>query len=401
MQFLMSTIGSRGDVQPLLALGLQLRAWDHDVLVCLPPDFRDWVEAFGIPTVSVGPLVRPTAAPSSSLRRQLASAEGRLALAEASVATQFATITEAARGRDVLVGCGALQVAAPSVAELLDIKYVHVHYCPVSLPSPHHAPPRLPGGTVDEAATPAELWEADAQRWRDVWAQPLNVHRTAAGLHPVEDVRSHVFTDRPWLAADPVLAPWPGPDSHGVIQTGAWLLPDERPLSAELQAFLDDGEPPIYFGLGSMASPQDDTAGVMVEAARTVGRRAIVSRGWADLEPGDDGKDWISVGETNHRALFNRVAAVVHHGGAGTTTTAAQAGTPQVILPQRYDQPYWAQRVEALGIGVRYEPNHPTARSLADAISQAAAAEVAARAEHLSASVRVDGARVAAELLTA
>lgn len=405
MRFSLSTIGSRGDVQPLMALALRLRELGHDVLACLPPDFRDWAEAFGVPVVPIGPPVRSTAASSSSLRRQLASPEGRRALAEASLAAQFDTIAQAARGSDVLVGCGALQVAAPSVAEMAGMPYVHVHYCPVTLPSTHHAPPRLPGWDVDETATPAELWEADARRWHDLWGGLLNARRAAAGLDPVEDVRSHVFTDHPWLAADPRLAPWPGPDKPGVlqtgvVQTGAWLLPDERPLSSELQAFLDEGEPPVYFGLGSMASPQHDAPGVMVEAARAVGRRAIVSRGWAGLEPGSGGEDWISAGETNHRALFARVAAVVHHGGAGTTTVAAQAGAPQVILPQRYDQPYWAHRVEALGIGVAHEIIPFTAPSLAGALSQVLEADVVSRAEDLSAGVRVDGARVAAQRLT-
>ena len=67
----------------------------------------------------------------------------------------------------------------------------------------------------------------------------------------MDDVRSHIFTDAPWLAADLTLAPWPDPADQAVFQAGAWILADARPLSPELEAFLDAGEPPVYFGFGS------------------------------------------------------------------------------------------------------------------------------------------------------
>lgn len=400
MRVLLSTIGSRGEVQPLVALALELRQLGLEVRACVPPDFREWIERTGTPVVPMGPALRGTAVSGTSLRRTLSSPEGRRALAEASLAVQFATIAEAARGCDVMVGCGALQVAAPSVAELQGMPYVHAHYCPMTLPSPHHAPPRLPGWESDESAPYHLQWESDARRWNDAWGEALNARRAAAGLGPVDDVRSHVFTDRPWLAADPVLGPWPGAEDPAVVQTGAWLLPDGGPLPPELEAFLEAGEPPVYFGLGSMGAPSEEITRVMVGAARAVGCRAVVSRGWADLGLPDDGADCISVGETNHGALFPRVRSVVHHGGAGTTTVAARAGVPQVILPQRYDQPYWARRVEALGIGVAHEGRTATVETLGAALDQALEPQVAGRAQALAGAVRTDGARIAAERLT-
>jgi hypothetical protein len=73
----------------------------------------------------------------------------------------------------------------------------------------------------------------------------------------VDNVRAHVLSDHPWLAADPALAPWQEPADLDVVQTGAWILPDERPLPAELEAFLDAGTPPVYVGFGSMRTPKD------------------------------------------------------------------------------------------------------------------------------------------------
>jgi vancomycin aglycone glucosyltransferase len=177
------------------------------------------------------------------------------------------------------------------------------------------------------------LNDLDVQSYNALFGAALNTHRAAIGLPPVDNVRDHILTGHPWLAADPDLAPWPEPADPGVVQTGAWILPDERPLPAELEAFLDVGPPPVYVGFGSMRAPAD-VARVAIEAIRAQGCRVLIARGWADLALVDDRDDCFAVGEVNQQALFGRVAAVVHHGGAGTTTTATRAGAPQVVVPQ-------------------------------------------------------------------
>jgi vancomycin aglycone glucosyltransferase len=209
-----------------------------------------------------------------------------------------------------------------------------------------------------------------------------------------------MFTDKPWLAADPTLAPLPEPADPNVVQTGAWILPDERPLSAELEAFLEAGEPPVYFGFGSIRAPQDLSTN-MIQAARALGRRAIVLRGWADLSLLDDEPDCLSIGEVNQQALFKRVAAAVHHGGSGTTTTATRAGAPQVVIAQHFDQHYFAQRIDDLGIGTAHPPVAPTTDSLTAALSRALQPDVATRAQSIADAVRTDGAEAAARLLMA
>jgi vancomycin aglycone glucosyltransferase len=246
----------------------------------------------------------------------------------------------------------------------------------------------------------AGLWARDAERVNTLFGAALNSHRASLGLSPVSDVRSYIFTNRPWLAADWTLGPWPDPADEAVVQTGAWILPDERPLSPELEAFLDAGEPPIYFGFGSIRAPED-LGQVVIKSARALGRRAIVSRGWADLSLVDDEPDCLAIGEVNQQVLFKRVAAVVHHGGAGTTTAAARAGAPQVVIPQVYDQHYWAQRVHHLGIGAAHAPSTPTTDSLTSALRHARKPDVVARAQSLAAAVRSDGAQAAARRLMA
>lgn len=125
-------------------------------------------------------------------------------MVEATVATQFETIAAAARGCDAIVGATALQIAAPSVAEAMGIPYVFTAYCPRVLPSPHHAPPPL--SLPDRAPATAgnrERWDRDAEHVTATWGAALDSHRAAAALPPVADVRGHILTDRPWLAADP------------------------------------------------------------------------------------------------------------------------------------------------------------------------------------------------------
>ena len=403
MRVLLSTIGSRGDVQPLVALALQLRELGQEVRLCVPPDFREWIEGLGLPVTPIGPEVRAFAAQRATATPPSPPSPEQIGqLVADSVATQFTTLTTAAKSCDVILAATALQVAARSVAETMGVGYVFAAYSPTVFPSPHHAPPPLPPMPGRPVLPPAidnlELWARSAARFRDTFGAALNTHRTALGLPVVDDVRAHMFGDRAWLAADPTLAPWPDSGDDSVFQTGAWILQDERPLPADVEQFLDAGDPPIYFGFGS-SRVAPDLSQVVVQVAHRLGRRAIVSRGWSDLSVVEGHPDCLTVGEVNLLALFARVSAVVHHGGAGTTTVASLAGVPQVVVPQVYDQHYFAQRVGELGIGSAHAAGVPSIDSLANVLEQALTREVSDRAKSVAATVRRDGAVSAAQHL--
>ncbi|HWL98689.1 MAG TPA: glycosyltransferase [Nocardioidaceae bacterium] len=396
MRVLLSTYGGRGDVEPVVGLAVQLRALGAEVRVCAPPDWAERLTHFDVPLVPLGPPVRElmhgTKPPSAAdVPRRIAEL----------VAEQFAKLPAVAEDCDALVTTGLFPVAASgqSVAEKLGIRYVFAAYCPIYLPSPHHRPQPLPGRAVPPDVTDNRaLNDLDIQNYNAVYGGALNTHRVAIGLPPLDNVRDHVYTDHPWLAADPVLAPWQDTANLDVEQTGAWNLPDERPLPAELEAFLETGTPPVYVGFGSMRAPKD-VARVAIEAIRAQGRRALVAQGWADLGLIDDRDDCFAVGEINQQQLFRRVAAVVHHGGAGTTTTAARAGAPQVVVPQMADQPYFAGRVAELGIGTAHDGPTPTTESLSAALRTTLTPETRARATAVAGTIRTDGATVAATLL--
>ncbi len=319
------------------------------------------------------------------------------------IASQFDAVIAAAEGCDALVATGVMPAAAGarSVAEKLGIRSVSVTFQQLTLPSPNHPPLACPGRPFPPDVTDNRvLWALDAQSINALFGEALNTNRASIGLPPVDNVRDYVIGDQPWLATDPTLDPWQETPDLDVVQTGAWMLPDVRPLPTELVAFLDAGTPPVYVGFGSMPMrASTDAAQVSIEAIRAQGRRALVGRGWADLAVIDEQDDCFTVGEINQQALFSRVAAVVHHGGAGTTTTATRAGAPQVVVPQAADQPYWAGRVADLGIGAAHDGPTPTTESLSDALRTALTPETRARATAVAGTIRTDGATVAARLL--
>ncbi|WP_442904691.1 glycosyltransferase [Glycomyces sp. MUSA5-2] len=397
MRFLMTTFGSRGDVEPIAGLAAALRAQGAEAVVCAPPDeeFAQLLGGLGVELVPMGAPVRPQI--SGPKPPSMADAPRRAAgLVEA----QYTAVVAAGEGCDAVLGTGLPPVGARLAAERLGTRFVYAGFVPGVLPSPHVRPHGRPGKPFPEGETDnLKLWEVDRENLHALYGPPLNERRAELGMKPVTDVRAYLLDHRPWLATDPELGPWTPAPGYEVEHTGAWFAPDDRPLPAALEAFLDAGEAPVYVGFGSMPFQSGrDAAEAAVAAIRDQGRRVVVSRGWADLVP-DGGDDAFAVGEANHRRLFTRVAAVVHHGGAGTTHKAALAGAPQVVVPQIADQPYWAGRVAALGVGAAHDGPNPTYESMTAALRTALAPETKERAAALAGRIRTDGAERAARLL--
>jgi vancomycin aglycone glucosyltransferase len=399
MRILLSTFGSRGDVQPLLALAVALRTLGADPRVCAPPD-AEFVKLFadaGVPLLPAFRSVRDWIAEMLPKRATLSLPQ----VAAQVMASQYEAIGNAAQGCDVMVATGLFSsvAAARSVAEQLGMHYVHAAYCPMFLPSPHQRPFEYPSHPLPPDVTDNQaLWDRDVHVMNELFGKGLNALRVSVGLPEVDNVRDYCHGVRPLLAADPVLAPWRRPAKLDVAQTGAWILPDSRPLPAELLTFLDAGAPPVYVGFGSLPAPKD-FARMAIEVVRAHGHRILLSRGWAELALADELEDCFVIGEVNQQALFPRVAAVVHHGGAGTTTAAARAGAPQVIVPQIADQPYWAGRVWDLGIGSAHDGPTPTAESLSAALEAALSPGTRARALAVADTILGDGAMRAARVL--
>ena len=401
MRALVAAVGTRGDVQPALALALELRQLGHGVRLCISPNFVDWATRLGLEARPMGVEMRmpargsgsPPALTPEELRRLRESMPDL-------ISDQFDTIGAAADGCDVIVGANAHQYAAPSIAERAGIGCVTAVYAPVSMPSPDLAPPPSPGQPAEAmpSASIEERWRNVARGWNDRALERVNHNRRRLGMDPIDDVLDYALTDHTWLAADVALAPVPATPGRKIFQTGTWVLADRTPLPADLETFLDSGKPPVFVGFGSMpAAP--GISRQLIGAVRAMGRRILVSEGWAGLDPIDSAPDCLSVGDVSHDLLFPRVAAVVHHGGAGTTAAAARAGVPQVITPMFGDQFYWGGRIVDIGLGATTSHASMTEESLTGALRKALDPAVAMRARTFAGQVRSDGAAVAARRL--
>lgn len=399
MKALLAAQGSRGDVQPIISLALELRVLGHEATLVVPPNFKEWIESFGLACIPIGPDVRKMFSGTAPAPPPKITLTQRRQLAAHAVREQFQVVGEAARGCDIIIAAGVLQFAARSIAEALGKAFVFAAYCPAAIPSPDHPPPKI--GTHHSQSLPALvnrfLWVRDGRRWEMLFRSTIDEERAKIGLAPLAaGVQRYIFTDRPWLAADATLGP--AARSHGltIVQTGAWMLHPPAALPAEIEQFLNEGEPPLYVGFGSMRA-LEGAGRVVIDAARALGRRTLISQGWANLGASDEGGDSLAIGDVDHATLFPRVAAIVHHGGAGTTTTAARAGAPQVIVPHSYDQYYWAHRVQQLRIGAAGPiRGRMTVDGMVSVLRECLTSETSARARAVGGRVETRGAEIAA-----
>lgn len=398
MKFLIGAFGTRGDVQPGLALAQALGARRHSVTLAVPPDSLSLARAQGIEAQGVGldyESISPRAA-HGSLREML----GLLPLVRAQVGEQLAALEPAARGADVIVGVSVF-MAGSLLAEASGRPFAFFGLGPQLFESadyPSFAVPfqRLPRG-MNRAS-----WAAHHVLWNRLLRTPLNRLREERGLAPVRRVWPALIGGNPFLAADPALAPAPRDHPIELTQVGALWLDDSQPLSEPTRAFLDAGPAPVYVGFGSMPDPDPArSTRRLLEAVRRAGARAVVSRGWARLGGEADPAGVLFVGPEPHGRLFPRCAALVHHGGAGTTHAAARAGVPQVVMPQLLDQHFWAHRVQVAGIGPGRVRRHgddpePLARALRRCLEDRGLCE---RAREVSRRMINDGPARAAERL--
>jgi UDP:flavonoid glycosyltransferase YjiC (YdhE family) len=353
MRILIAAAGSRGDFQPLLALAVALRDAGHDAQLAGPSNGAPEAVAFGVPFHEVGIDVRAFLDRERRRFRRLTPWTALRVLRAAALPeldAQFERLVPLARGFDGVIGGGA-QMAARSAAELAGAWYRYAVYTPQMIRSRHH-PPFIVPWHLPRVLNPL-AWKLAARAWGGLLGTRIDGHRQRLGLAPVGDLVEHLFSSgHALLAFDPELMPVPPDITPAHPPTGAWHLPDARPLGTGLEAFLSAGQAPLYIGFGSMPDMQPEaTTDLVAESLCTLGRRAVLCAGWAGLGQRDMGPDVHVVESVNHGLLFPRCAAIIHHGGAGTTAAAARAGVAQVVVPHGFDQFNFARRVWEGGFG--------------------------------------------------
>lgn len=380
MNITIATVGTRGDVQPYIALGLGLQSAGHQVQIATDPIFQAFIQGAGLGFAPV--KADPRRALQEDIRKIGSNPVRLLRWIERNytpLARQyFIDMRSACQDADAVL-VSALAFAAMHVAQFYSIPSLATYLYPVT---PTRAFPSM-------AASNSPGW-LSSLGWFNWWSFRLyNLAFFRMTLPVINGLRQEILNlpPIPWsyylnidVSGVPIIYGYskhvlPHPEDWGTTQhiTGYWFMdePDWEPPQ-ELTQFLDSGPPPIYIGFGSMVDAEAiKTTDIVLEALNLTGQRAILHSGWSDLGSSSLPETVYKVGDIPHSWLFPRMAAIVHHGGAGTTAAGLRGGVPAVIVPYFADQPFWARQVHRLGASPKPIPRQKlNAENLAQAIQE-------------------------------
>ena len=379
MRILLFGFGSRGDVQPLVALGKGLREAGYEVSVAAARDFRAWIEGEGLTYALIN--VDMEAAMQSEIGKNWLGGSNN-SRAEMQAMKHMADTFASSVSDDILAMLPEVDVVVSGVLTMESLataaRFYGKQYL-LGLTAPFA--PSASGSAGMQALLPRST--SPINRW---WGYVIEAFlygvlknvsvtmRTRLKLPPPTraDFLRAINQTPTLLSASPLIVP-PPPDWGSHIRvTGYWFdaAPVDYQPPADLRAFLEAGEPPVYIGFGSMSNrdPQATTR-LLLDALKQSGRRGVIHSGWAGLHAEDVPPDVLLVKHVPHDWLFPRMAGVIHHGGAGTTGAGLRAGVPSAVVAHIGDQPYWGRRIHELGVGAAPMRRHElTAERLAATI---------------------------------
>jgi sterol 3beta-glucosyltransferase len=394
MRIAIQTFGTRGDVQPYLALARGLIARGHDVQLAAPEQFSDLASRLRVPFAPLpGALLdlldsdagKAAVAAGSGFSAGLAllgkikPAMTRLMDSEWEVLRDF--------GPDLILH-HPKSLVSPAIAAKLGARSMLASPLPGFTPTSAFPSPILPIRLPRLLNKPSHALMRLAPTllsgvcWRDGGGRGSNSTAappdTAIGV--LYAYSRHVL---------PVPPDWDRNQAH---VCGYWFLDEsESAISPALADFLAAGAPPVYVGFGSMPGdrPRELTAAI-VAGLRQAGLRGILASGGGALVLAEHGDDMLAIDAAPHDRLFPHVAATLHHGGAGTTGASLRAGVPTAIRPFFGDQPFWAERVAALGVGPGALPRQLTSDIVAAAVNALQAPDRRRRAAALGEAIRAE-----------
>lgn len=381
MRITMVIIGTWGDVQSHIALGLGFQAAGHTVRVATHRNFADLVISSGL-----------AFAPVADAREAVEAAGGHQAIGDKRYSPRFlrhltrllapcleqavVDCWDACEEADVIIASGLGIMPGYHVAEKRRLPLVRAVSYPLS-PSRAYPAYFVPASLHTGAALNlCSHYFRDQVMWLLLRASQNQGRRDLLNLHPLplRDPFGRLERNGGLLlyGYSPLLFPRPADWGPTIHVTGYWFLdrPSNWQPAAELVDFLESGPPPVYVGFGSMGnrSPQGVTD-LVIKALAQTGQRGVLLSGMRGLAGQAGSDDIYFVDDVPHDWLFPRMAAVVHHGGSGTTHAGLRAGMPSVLVPYIPDQYFWAQRVTALGVGPPPLPRRTlSSETLAEAI---------------------------------
>ncbi|KEQ75718.1 sterol glucosyltransferase [Aureobasidium namibiae CBS 147.97] len=388
LNIVIQIVGSRGDVQPFIALGNELQKSGHRVRLATHDIFRDFVTKPGLEFYPIG-------GDPNELMSYMVKNPG---LIPSMKSMQAGEITKKrAMIREMLEGCWRSCIepddatGAPFVADAIVANppsFAHVH-CAQALGIPVHLMFTMPwtatksfphplANIKDNKAEPSIINRlsyamVEWMTWQGL-ADVVNGWRETLDLEPVPTTEGpflaytqNIPTTYCWSGA---LVPKPSDWGQHIDVCGFFFrdTPDYKPPQ-DLQDFLNAGSTPIYIGFGSIVLEDPEKISLIIaEAVRITGVRCVLSKGWAGLSNVSQSPDIFELGDCPHEWLFQHVSAVIHHGGAGTTACGLKNGLPSLVCPFFGDQPFWGEMIHAAGAGPK--PIHHKSLSV-DNLSEA------------------------------
>jgi len=380
MKILITTFGTRGDIQPYIALGKGLIEAGYQVVVCTSEGYRPMVEEHQL---QYAYLDRDLLALTQAVMGETAGAGDTFATLSKmlpALRQMMANEWQAALDHQPdLILYHPKCLGSLHVAEKLNIPAV------LSLPLPFYTPTRdfpVPFLSTIRLGRGFNRFSYRLMALSSgMFGGMINTFRVKTlglprlGRFPNLLVQSDGCPVPILYPYSPSLLPVPQDFPPHVHVTGYWFLdrsPDWQP-EPHLVRFLEAGPPPVYIGFGSMGGKgAQKRAKITLEALAKSGQRAVLASGWGGLKASVLPGDVFMLESVPHDWLFPQVAAVVHHGGAGTTAAGLRAGKPTVVCPFMADQPFWGALVHQRGAGPKPIPqSRLTASRLAEAITAA------------------------------
>ncbi|MBL9161135.1 MAG: glycosyltransferase [Planctomycetaceae bacterium] len=360
MHLILSAFGSYGDVLPMVGLGAAVRARGHRVSVIVNPYFQSVVEGAGLEMLPLGTadeyrelmqhpdLWHPQRGLTLVLTRGAAHYLDEVyALLESQVTP----------GETVLAAHG-LDMASRIYHERHDVPLATVHFAPMALTTVHETSRYM--GVPNMATWPrwakrGVFWAADKWKIDPLIAPAVNKLRARHGLPAVARIFTQ-YNNSPQLVLGlfpdwfgPMQPDWPA--HTALVGFPLWDPPAEQQLSAEVDAFLNAGEPPIVFAPGSANVQATDFFQTAADVCVQLGRRGVLMTKYPDQLPLQLPANVRHFGFVPFSQLLPRAAALVHHGGIGTCAQGLACALPQVVMPMAYDQLDNGTRLSRLGVG--------------------------------------------------
>ncbi|MCG8448657.1 MAG: glycosyltransferase [Pirellulales bacterium] len=399
MHFLMTALGSYGDVYPIVGLGSALCSRGHQVSMITNPYFQDVVETAGLEFVPLGSVAEYEAwARHEDLWHPIRGPRVVMQIAmEQYLRELYALVEGHVRPGETVLVAHILDLASRVYYDKYKVPLASVHLAPVGFRSFFESPQMF--GMWMSSWAPAwvrktQFWLADKIIDRLV-GKELNALRQELGLAPVQRVmRQWYFSPQCVLGLFPDWFAPPQPDWLPQIQLTGFPLWDESltvPLAAEVDQFLNGGEPPLVFAPGSANTQSKAFFSAAVEACRLLQRRGVLLSKYPDQVPASLPDSVQHFSFVPFSQLLPRVAALVHHGGIGTSAQGLAAALPQLVMPIAFDQLDNATRLQRLGVGTTLRPSKFTGANVARALDTLLSQEMTHEMCH-SWALKMDGA---------